>query len=43
MVAAYHHIQRIKRLKACDHGCYERVPCNFGEDIAFVANMFDLL
>lgn len=39
---AYHHVERVKRLKAGNHSCDERMTCDFGKDIALVADVFDL-
>jgi len=37
------HVQRVERLEAGDHGGYEGMSCDFGEHIALVANVLDLL
>jgi hypothetical protein len=41
--ATYHHVERFQRLKAGDHGRYERVARDLGEDIALVPDVLDLL
>lgn len=42
-VATYHHVERIHRLEASDQGCYKGVSRDFGEDVALVPDMLDLL
>jgi hypothetical protein len=42
-VTTYHHVEGIQRLEAGDHGGYERVASDFGEDIALVPDVLDLL
>jgi hypothetical protein len=42
-VATYHHVERVERLEAGDHGRYKRVSCDFGKHIALVPDVLDLL
>ena len=41
-VATYHHVERVERLEAGDHGCYKRVSCDFGKHVALVPDVLDL-
>lgn len=43
MQGAYHHVQGIQGLEARNHGGYEGVARHFGENVALIAHMFDLL
>lgn len=39
----YYHVEGVERLEASDHGGDEGVSRDFGEDVALVADVFDLL